>query len=551
MFRYYFTFTVLFIATLLQAQFAPKMPYEKIIFKDIAPIYHTTFHDPVFRDYDSDGYNCFSDLLTIEPLIYDNYIFMIHHNSIGINVGRFGNYYISCFDLDTGQFKWRQQVFLRDTGHIEIPRLWSVNDNNELVITGQKRIKTTDNHRNWFGDLILYHRTYDIATGNFISLKHRPFDDPDAYHTNYELFKFNILSEAVPEQYSIIEKINTDGKNGYKSFVLDQSGALISDPDTVFYDSSTGFLSELSIAPIGKDSMVMLEQRYDDDDHGNTVLLKYLTGELKPIGEVSIQLPESNGFQLPYLRVAPDKSKILISVWRTVGDETYPFEHILQMITDKKGNILNQVRFRIDRVGIYDWNDNKFKGVQSLNNISPYGSPNVNAIEFYECYGDFNVTLIREHPIADTLRTTLVTNFFRYKDKDIVFLTETAYYKDEDSIYKIDNAAFATSIAAFKKGDFIPDAFVTSIHDEALAETTPSDLFIYPNPVSDLLYVLSQPNTRINIYDIYGRLVLSQEQHDRNGQIDISNLNNGIYFLKSTNAKGIHTGSTIRFVKAD
>lgn len=53
---------------------------------------------------------------------------------------------------------------------------------------------------------------------------------------------------------------------------------------------------------------------------------------------------------------------------------------------------------------------------------------------------------------------------------------------------------------------------------------------LYPNPVSDKLYWVGNTFDRVQIYSIQGELLLKQE--DSKGFVDVSALNNGIYFIE-------------------
>ena len=56
---------------------------------------------------------------------------------------------------------------------------------------------------------------------------------------------------------------------------------------------------------------------------------------------------------------------------------------------------------------------------------------------------------------------------------------------------------------------------------------------VYPNPVSDILQINGK-YSEINIFDLYGKLVLSSNAKKT---IDISELSNGIYLVKINNNK--------------
>jgi len=72
-----------------------------------------------------------------------------------------------------------------------------------------------------------------------------------------------------------------------------------------------------------------------------------------------------------------------------------------------------------------------------------------------------------------------------------------------------------------------------------------ANIVLYPNPVSDLLYVtLDELDTNLDyqIFDITGKVIQSAKLNDANN-IDVAAFNTGIYFLKVANYK------TVKFIK--
>jgi hypothetical protein len=69
---------------------------------------------------------------------------------------------------------------------------------------------------------------------------------------------------------------------------------------------------------------------------------------------------------------------------------------------------------------------------------------------------------------------------------------------------------------------------------------------IYPNPVSDLLYLngLNDETAIVTIFDVSGKMLMNQSL--QNNAIDVSSLAKGIYILRVTTAGSVHTS---RFVK--
>lgn len=108
---------------------------------------------------------------------------------------------------------------------------------------------------------------------------------------------------------------------------------------------------------------------------------------------------------------------------------------------------------------------------------------------------------------------------------------------------------FTTSIKAVDiNGDGLLDVISGSSGDNKVAwyentgilgviEENESKFKIYPNPVTDVLYVHSQvPITQLTVYDILGKSIL--EKQGDTGQINVSNLPSGLLFVKLESLDG-------------
>jgi hypothetical protein len=63
---------------------------------------------------------------------------------------------------------------------------------------------------------------------------------------------------------------------------------------------------------------------------------------------------------------------------------------------------------------------------------------------------------------------------------------------------------------------------------------------VYPNPVSNNLNIECEGNiNKLELYDAFGRIVISQVSVQNNTSIDVSSLANGIYILKLRTAEGV------------
>ncbi|HPB02476.1 MAG TPA: T9SS type A sorting domain-containing protein, partial [Bacteroidales bacterium] len=69
-----------------------------------------------------------------------------------------------------------------------------------------------------------------------------------------------------------------------------------------------------------------------------------------------------------------------------------------------------------------------------------------------------------------------------------------------------------------------------------------SDLIVYPNPTSGVLYLYNSVFEKVEVYDSFGQLVIAKTNTD---QIDLSSLANGNYFVKAINNEIVITKQII------
>jgi hypothetical protein len=88
----------------------------------------------------------------------------------------------------------------------------------------------------------------------------------------------------------------------------------------------------------------------------------------------------------------------------------------------------------------------------------------------------------------------------------------------------------------------LPNPLTTGINETENVSST----FIYPNPSTDKITLNTTVAVDIRIYNYTGQVVKSIINNS--GQVDVSNLNNGIYFLQ-VSIKNSSTSSIYKFVK--
>jgi len=73
-------------------------------------------------------------------------------------------------------------------------------------------------------------------------------------------------------------------------------------------------------------------------------------------------------------------------------------------------------------------------------------------------------------------------------------------------------------------------------------ENTMASVKIYPNPVNSNLKIENMNEvTDINIYNVTGQVVRTIPSATGSIDVDMSNLSNGLYFIKMQNGKNVRT----------
>lgn len=152
----------------------------------------------------------------------------------------------------------------------------------------------------------------------------------------------------------------------------------------------------------------------------------------------------------------------------------------------------------------------------------------VNVNNFAGKYGSYGVPFdLSEIPDAILLNKENITHI---KIIDVVGSIDPQY-ATRDSFGNVVNESWPTP---FYSGGFDLDA-VGVINQRVLGtnDFEKTNVFLYPNPASDKVFIQSKNEANITIFDISGRLVASQKSITTAG-MDVSNLSKGIYVAQIT-----------------
>jgi len=122
--------------------------------------------------------------------------------------------------------------------------------------------------------------------------------------------------------------------------------------------------------------------------------------------------------------------------------------------------------------------------------------------------------------------------------------TDTIFAMDTTHQY-VTIAPYVVSMGYGFKGwyNYIAPQVITQNID-VCTSIKPNDqdaIAIYPNPVTNILFIEHVNNSGIEIYNSNGSMVISRHNNDNNAKIDVSSLPGGIYLVKINSEAGVFT----------
>jgi hypothetical protein len=155
--------------------------------------------------------------------------------------------------------------------------------------------------------------------------------------------------------------------------------------------------------------------------------------------------------------------------------------------------------------------------------------------------GIYTINLNDESPEPALLVQTdvMVTYGFNVIDDKIYIADAKDYVSDGDiKIYSLDGTLENTYTV-----EMLPNGFYKNEEEMGVTDSSLTQLRIYPNPASTVFYVDGKDISKVEIYDLAGRLVKSTSNIS-NG-ISVSEFSKGIYLLKIQSGKSVNSKKLI------
>ena len=147
---------------------------------------------------------------------------------------------------------------------------------------------------------------------------------------------------------------------------------------------------------------------------------------------------------------------------------------------------------------------------------------------------DSYTVVIVNHLLGDTTEVTGLTELY-YEEAISVDITDKSY--KVKAVYEECESEFALTA---DEEDFIRITNV-SVDENPLFEVK-----LYPNPTSGQLSIEAEEMTSVSVYDVVGQRVMQMSAQDGQAVVDMSQLNNGIYFIKVNTANGSATQRVVK-----
>ena len=229
---------------------------------------------------------------------------------------------------------------------------------------------------------------------------------------------------------------------------------------------------------------------------------------------VTVKIVEANGTPFTFETSVMGKCDEWIQV--ELGDTQATEEFKLELAQDRFGN---QTTWKV-----YNHKDDV------IAEGGPYPMLTSNSIEVHEEYFTAPAGECLMFVIEDNVGNGINNNFGQ------------GYYK----IYDSKGNLLVESDGKFGFGEYRIIFLHGAMSVEDVEETSYN---VYPNPVKDVLTISGEDMKQVTVYNALGQMVKSINCNDNTVQINVNDLQNGMYFVNVINNKGVMTTSKVSVLK--
>jgi Secretion system C-terminal sorting domain len=552
MIKYFYLYILFLISINIQGQTDPPFyPYAPLIFPDLKPIwYEVNFDSSIIGD-STDGYNYFFIPTDVPDLIDDEFIYSTFYK-----YGRkelFSGTYIIKRNIYTGQLIWQAKYGFPDDPRQEVARLMYFNKENELEVISQvKPYPYLTKPWNFeYKDFIHSKRIYNLQNGELLVHDKPDYNDTTLYKTRMDYYNRNSMffKEGDSIRYFQLEKIPN-------YFIFDFRGGLINynskvkevTIDTLVSTYVPCFNSDFyqtNPSRLGENEYLFIETT---DSSDGKLFLRYTDKNLRVKQEY---LSDSIGnisrdFQLH--RISNDGERYLI-INPVIKDNNIFEPRIYEIvILNKEGKLLFKASLNYMYSALFDvlqWNeDNSMKIIAPRAHLTTDTSSYHLSLDLLNVDKNGNVILEKKMVATDSLR--YMNTISHHKLKDNKFLLKFR----EGSLKQFGNSNYDNNAIAI--GQMLIDGSFFNINTGTVDIIPELEVNVYPSPTTYNIKIefLETFYGDISLYNSLGNLIKTNKENKIiETYFDLSDLPQGIYFLKCKSSDSRKVSKSIKIVK--
>jgi hypothetical protein len=511
----------IFFTLSLNAQFLhPKLPYEKIVYPGLDPIFHETSYDAEMLSDSCDGYNQFKYPFKVNEIYHENLVFIPYLRS---NPYGWVGSYIECRDIHDGSLKWQQRYDFKD-GHTELIAHIYIEGTKLVAISHKEKTPFKKNILNKkLNNLLISKREYNIQDGRLLSNYHRPYDDAAAYTTSTAFIGRSGSSYIFREREHLryVEYFTIGDQRYLKSCLLDHTGSLASKIDTLALQN---IIFNFNLIQLHPDTLLHVEMNRSK----RVLYFRHLSPDLKLYHEtVSDSLPTTDPALLNFVKSSSDKSKMLFSNIYP-SNLAWPRYFVEYFSIRKDGKLL---KYTLDKASNefecpIDWEGEGETITFLTRRLLADGETWKSTLQVYDLGPGEERKFIKEFVSTTRHREALPFSCTKIEN-DNLLCTFREISSEGYFTYLFDPHASAISWMLIPIQNLYRPSDVSD-------QTTDSSIDIFPNPTTDYCYIhFDQDFTgMMHICDIHGKEIIKSEvSSQRETNIDVSGWDAGIYFI--------------------
>ncbi len=527
----------LIVPSISQTQL-PQVPYQKINYLGLDPLWHETSQDTTFVSNSLDGFNHFRPGYS-NTLIYGDFLYTVLSINETYSVA-YGSY-LQCRNLTTGKLLWQHELSVRKTGNYEVIRLLEIDNDGNLLVIGQVKSNDsiTEQGFTFQENMILFRRKYIPSTGDVLEYFQRNFDDKEAFLMTSSIVRRAKHSYLLREDEMLryIGSVKINDTNYLRSVLLDNTGKKISEESLLKFKYTTYYFNLIQIAP---DTFIQVEINYSD----STILFRHLSPDLQEYATYTTPKLKSRPELLEFVKLSADKKKILFEYI----DSNDPFFNFVELLVyDTKANL-------IKRAALDNYNSNYFEVLKWEEDDKDFTvlKPDIVEDENDERVSIMNVSTYNDYDGESIINTFTSTDPKRYAvPYNTIPLNENNYLIQ---FGELRNASTNfRDIGAYAISQMLLDGkilFLPSSIDDVASES--STITLYPNPTRDdfTLTFDTEYTGTIQVYSMSGQLQLQKTvSHTITDQVDISTLDAGMYIIQCISSDHKRSPVSLKLVK--